>query len=326
MNAGLTQGLLIVAASTMLASCGGSPEQQTAGIDGSGVHVVAEGPIEAFGSIVVGGQHYGLSEAVVRINGEVAVESDLALGQVVVVEATRELAGSLRADTVAVESLLRGAVESVDTGTGQLVVLSQDVRTTAETVFAPGPGLQLADIAVGDYVEISGFSGGDGRIIATRVARAEPADGLRIVGEVEHLNAGTLTFEINGLVVDFSSAGLVDGFPGGGPADDDEVLVIGTALNGSGALVATRLMLLASGFAGNEGHEAEVEGLITRFVSPADFDVAGVAATTTNQTDYEGGDAADLQLNVKVQVEGRIGSGGAIVARKVEVKDGGRVY
>jgi hypothetical protein len=65
-----------------------------------------------------------------------------------------------------------------------------------------------------------------------------------------------------------------------------------------------------------------VEGLITRYVSATDFDVAGRKVTTSAATRYEGGTAADLQLNVKVEAEGTIDSAGVLVAVKIEFKRG----
>ena len=74
-----------------------------------------------------------------------------------------------------------------------------------------------------------------------------------------------------------------------------------------------------------DGTEAEIEGLITRFVSPADFDVSGSAVTASTATVYEGGSAASLKLNVKIKVEGTVNGASVIQASKIEVKDGGRV-
>jgi hypothetical protein len=312
----------------VLGSCGGGASpQQTAGIDGSGVRVLAEGPIEAFGSIVVGGRHYQLSDAVIRINGEIASESDLALGQIVVVDAMEDSQGDLRADSVDVEASLAGPVQSVNVGLGTIHVLEQEVRVGPDTVLDLGAGNNsLSDLHRGDYVQVSGFSGAEHHLAATRIQLSDVSGGLRIVGEVEDPDIGAKTFEINNLTVDYSNAGLIEGFPGGGPEDDDEVLVIGESVDASGALLATRLQLIERNYSEYEGNEAEVEGLISRFVSPADFDVAGISATTTAQTDYEGGSEADLQLNVKIQVEGRVNAQGTIVASKIEIKDGGDVH
>jgi Domain of unknown function (DUF5666) len=62
--------------------------------------------------------------------------------------------------------------------------------------------------------------------------------------------------------------------------------------------------------------------LVTRFVSATDFDIAGRKVSTTATTRYEGGTAADLALNLKVEAEGTIDAAGVLVAVKIEFKRG----
>ena len=316
-------GVALVLAGTLLSSCDQS--SYMAGIDGSGARVFAEGPIEAFGSIVVGGEHYELSRAEIRINGELATESDLALGQVVTVRAQVDANGIALADTVDFDANLVGPVQSVDVQNGVVIVLEQRILVDSGTELDLGSGAGLDSLAAGDPIEISGLAGSGGLIDATRISRATSAAGLRIVGRVGNLDIATFSFTIGNLVVDYSNAGLIEGFPGGSPADGDEVLVIGRSLNSSGVLVTESLALINDGMSENSGDEAEVEGLITRFISPIDFDVAGNRSTTTAQTAYEGGTQSDLQVNVKIQIEGEFDAQGTIVASKIEVKDGGAV-
>lgn len=64
----------------------------------------------------------------------------------------------------------------------------------------------------------------------------------------------------------------------------------------------------------------EIEGFITRFASAQDFDVSGLPVTTNNSTVFEGGIAADLGLNIKVEVEGSLNAGGTLVATKVDIR------
>jgi hypothetical protein len=66
--------------------------------------------------------------------------------------------------------------------------------------------------------------------------------------------------------------------------------------------------------------QVEIEGLITRFVSATDFDVAGKPVTTTLSTRFENGSATDLVLNAKVEVEGQVDANGVLVASKVQFK------
>jgi hypothetical protein len=314
---------VIAGAAALHAGCEG--RAYTAGIDGSGVRIYTNGPIEAFGSIVLNGQHYDISQAQITVNGELATEASLAIGQIVSVDAIDRGADGIAANSVVFDADVVGPIESVDVANDTLVVLAQDIRIGVDTLLELGSGNDLASLLPGDLVEISGFRGWRGAINATRVARAPSGAGFRVIGRVSQLNVASFVFNIGDLSVDYSNAGLIEGFPNGGPTDGDEVLAIGQSLNGSGALIAMRLELIDDDAEEREGHEAEVEGLITRFVSPTDFDVRGLRATTTAATDYEGGSVLSLQLNVKIQIEGRFDAQGTIVASEVEVKDGGVV-
>ncbi len=59
---------------------------------------------------------------------------------------------------------------------------------------------------------------------------------------------------------------------------------------------------------------------MTRFASATDFDVAGQKVTTNASTSFVNGTAADLGLNVKVEVEGKLDATATLVAAKVAFK------
>jgi hypothetical protein len=74
--------------------------------------------------------------------------------------------------------------------------------------------------------------------------------------------------------------------------------VHGSDVDANGVLIATRVEREDHPFDGvGDDVQVEVEGLITRFESATDFDVAGQPVTTTNGTQFENGDAADLALD-----------------------------
>ncbi|MGB5258448.1 MAG: DUF5666 domain-containing protein, partial [Woeseiaceae bacterium] len=100
----------------------------------------------------------------------------------------------------------------------------------------------------------------------------------------------------------------------------DFVEAKGTSLNASGELVATRVELKNVLPDVSDGLYVEIQGFITRFVSAQDFDVTGLPVTTTANTTFEGGDATDLGLNIKVEVEGEVNSSGVLVATKVDIR------
>lgn len=319
----------VAAAFAFCFACSSGSDEQVAGIDGGGVRnpVTAQGPIQGFGSIVVNDVHYELTAAQIRANGALVSESDLALGQLVTIVGGAEADGSNAvAETVVFEANVHGPVDSVDASMGRLMVMGQDVYTDVATVFDLGEGATgLASIEIDDVLSVSGFVTAEGAIQATRIESLEDKDDLRVLGVISGLDTAEFRFDINGLTVSYASTQMLEGFPGGEPSNGDAVLVEAKRLNTEGWLLADEVEFWKAPSVGEAGEEAEVEGLITRFVSAVDFDVSGLAITTTQDTDYEGGTEADLQLNVKVQIEGRVDADGVIVASKIEVKDGGVV-
>ena len=98
------------------------------------------------------------------------------------------------------------------------------------------------------------------------------------------------------------------------------VEVKGTTFLADGALVATRVHREDRDFDGRSGDESEVEGFVTRFSSATDFDVDGQKVATNASTAFVNGTAADLELNVKVEVEGKLDATDTLVAAKVVFK------
>jgi len=294
------------------------PPPPTEGITRSGVAV---GPITGFGSVIVNGTTYNTDNATFTKDGQPATQDDFSVGQVVLVKGTIDDDGTdATADTVEFDDAVEGPVSSHNTTTGEFVVLGQTVRITATTSFDDTPPCP-ADLTAAVAVEVSGLADANGVIDATRIdCRDGTWDGvMEVNGLVSGHNAGAMTFMINALEVDYSAA-AVDDFPTAGVINNgDPVEAKGTTLNGN-TLVATRVEYKGNRFADDEGDFAEIEGFITRFSSATDFDVSGLPVTTTGSTTYEGGTAADLGLNLKVEVEGVFDANGVLVAAKVDIK------
>ncbi len=140
-----------------------------------------------------------------------------------------------------------------------------------------------------------------------------------MLGTVSGHDMANFLFSINDLVVDYSGATLDNDFPGGQINDGDFVEAKGMSLVG-GNLIATIVELKNALPNVADGVHVEIQGFITRFVSATDFDVTGLPVTTTANTVYEGGGEGDLGLNIKVEVEGDVNSGGVLVATKVDIR------
>jgi hypothetical protein len=328
MNILIRIAAISLATTTLFAAgCGGSsggggannppPPPPSGGITRTGV-AFAVGPITGFGSVIVNGATYATDgNTVFMKDGQPATQDDFSVGEHVVITGSIDDNNS-NAAAASVESndLVEGPASSHDTTTNELIVLGQTVRISATTSVDDSCP---ADLTTAPAVEVYGTVDTNRVIDATRIeCRDATWDGVMEVNGLA-TNVTATTFEINGLTVDYSGA-AVDDFPTAGVInEDDPVEAKGDTLNGD-TLEADRVEYKGNRFDVNEGDHIEIEGFITRFVSETNFDVSGIPATTITGTSFEGGSAADLGLNLKVEVEGEFDSNGVLNATKIEIK------
>jgi len=323
---GLTNRFPAVALSALLIglnACGGSdskdgvspppPVQQTG--------VVSVGVITGFGSVYVNGVRYDTNGASVLMDDQAAAESALKVGHYVELKGHSHGAGHY-ADVIRYHNVIEGPIASRDLGASSFVAMGQTVFVTSETSLGDDiTPSSIEGLAVGDVVEVSGVVTTQGEIAATRVDIKPDGGPFDVTGYVSKLAAGSKLFNINALVVDYSSANMED-FTTGQPSEGDLVLVKGFTFDPSGTFVATRVELRSDDWLkADAGDELEVEGTITDFVSATEFKVAGRAVTTTPTTQYEHGTVANLANDVLVEVEGTADAAGVLVALKVKFKE-----
>ena len=324
MNARATMSRWITASvAVLIAACGGgsSTDGVTAGIDRGGI-VTATGAISGFGSVHVNGVHYVTTGATITLDDNPGTEADLRVGQVVRVEGRIEQDGiSGTATRVIYNDEVEGPVQSIDLARLRLVVLGRTVQVSTQTSFDDRVSPRsLEGLAVGDRIEVSGRVATTGVVEATRIELKAAQASVEVKGAIASLDTNSRRFALSQLTVSYATAQL-NGFASGQPANGDYVEAFGT-VDGNGMLVATRVEKESGGSAGSADQQADYEGLITSFVSAADFAVAGQRVTTTASTAYEGGTASSLALDVPVEVEGRFNSSGVIVATKVQFRRG----
>src|SRR5882762_266216 len=317
---------VLLAAAAALVACGGGSGMSGTTPPGS-TPVMATGTITGFGSIYVNGVHFKTTSATIRKNGQVVAQSALRVGEVARIKGTKNDSEG-DADSVDVDENVVGPIAAINTMLNTLTVLGQTVKIDAGTSF--NSDVQPADITglkVDDFVEVSGLTAADGTITATRIERQASAGTLQVLGTVASVDTAAHTLMINALIVNYSAANLT-GFTSGQPANGDLAEVHGTTFDSATTtLTATSVdkqMSDAQQEAGDHG-EMEREGLITRFASATDFDVAGEPVTTTAATVYHNGTAADLALDVKVEVEGSLNSSNVQVADVVSFDRNGGV-
>jgi hypothetical protein len=282
---------------------------------------VTSGTITGFGSVIVNGVRYRTSGSTqFDIDDGPGGQDDLAVGQQVTVRWSSSDGGlTFDATIVEYDDTLEGpiAANSIDLAAGTFVVLGQLVKVTTATSFDDGvPGRSLAGLVAGDRVEVSGLIDADGIVQATRIEiDDDSSEDFEVRGVVTGLDPVNRTFVINSLTIDYSA---VPGTPA--IADGDLVEVEGDTFDGS-TLVASRIEREGDDDLDDGDGEVEVEGYVTAFTSTADFAVNGRRVTTGPRTRYEDGTAADLALNARVEVEGRLDAGGILIAETVEFRN-----
>ena len=313
--------LAAAGALAVLVACGGG---STGSMSQAGMQpVVTMGTITAFGSVFVNGVRFDVSAASLTKNDNSVAQSALAVGEVALVHGREDAqSGQGAADSVDVEDRVVGPIATIDTAGSQLTVLGQTISVTASSSF--GPGITPADLTglkMGDSVEVSGLPGTDGVIMATRIGRADSNEPLQVMGTAGTVDSAAHTLMINALMVDFSAANL-SGFASGGPAAGDLVIARGTTFDPMAMkLIATAVRLAETDRdEQSAGGMVEEEGLITRFASAMDFDVAGAKVTTTSSTVFKNGTAADLAVNVRVEVRGTLDANKVLTADVVEIE------
>lgn len=323
----MRQGLFVVpvlAIAAVIVACGGYGGAGSTSMPGAtaGAAGVSVGAITGFGSVHLNGHKFETTSATIHVDGEPGTQSDLHVGDVIELKGHHDSStGKDIADEIEFRRSVQGPVSVIDTAAQTLVVLGQTVVVTADTSFDDSiTPASLAGVSVGDILAVSGMPETDGAIHATRIERKPAGAALQVIGTAASTDPTAKTLKVNALVIDFSAATLAD-FSAGAPKDGDLVEATGTTLNTNGTLVATRLELRTGKILTPDASaESEIEGLISRFASVTDFDVAGRRVTTSSSTTFDGGTAGDLALNVMVEAEGPIDASGVMAATKIELR------
>jgi len=312
----------------LLSGCGGSttetpeiaPEPPKSATFQSSGKIVA---INDDNSIQVSNVTYDLSSAAVTMDDENGSVAELRQGMVVTLKGTRSQtssSGNEVADNVDFEDQVEGPVSSIDLAAGTFVVLGISVQVDGLTVFE---GVTMDALAVGNVVEVSGYSDGNGNVTATYVELEAdaytPGDEIEIKGTISNLDTASTRFFIGEQEVDYSSAILSD-IPNDTLVDGLFVEVESVSDLVDGVLIASEIELESDGIDGDEGDEVEIEGVVTAFVDSTDFAINGQPVATNSSTVFENGTADNIQLDAHIEAEGELNADGVLVADEIEFK------
>ncbi|MBF0448821.1 MAG: hypothetical protein HQL67_11520 [Magnetococcales bacterium] len=149
------------------------------GIGGTGII----GEITQFGSIWVNGLHVQMDESlpVNSLHGPLS-SSDLKLGQITKIEADEISEGVFKARSISVDYPVSGPVSLIDAASGRLKVLGQWVEVPVNGTNSSEIKQTLAQIQVGEHLDVSGFRRPDGTIEASRLDQAPRGAQVGVTG------------------------------------------------------------------------------------------------------------------------------------------------
>ncbi|WP_404401698.1 DUF5666 domain-containing protein [Idiomarina seosinensis] len=322
-----TKSLIALTVSTTLAACGGSdsPDSNppaTGGGDptGSETTVYTEGTISGFGSVYVNGQRYRSENANIAIgNNPAAEESGLQVGMVVSLAASSSDNGEdPEATEIRYEEHLQGPVSFIDLEAGVIEILGQQVVFNDLTEFDE---TDSSTLSINDIVEVSGYLNEDGDFYATRIELEADEDEFSIKGTISALDTSAQTFQLNDLVVDYSSATFDD------MATEDLADGLFVKVEGereaydaeTSTLVATEIENKDDALAElGEADEVKIAGLVSEYnETDGTFKVNRYTFTVTDDTEFDDGPASRLANGVRVKVEAQA-EGDQLNAEEIE--------
>ena len=299
------------------AACGGGGEP---GVGSSGTGVgqagVQFGSVSGFGSVIVEGNRYDDTQASISIDVDPAApragtSADVALGM----QAEVAFDSTEHAQTIRIGAVATGAIEA-KTADG-FVLAGQTIRVVSGAVLATvfDGFADPAELAIGDRVEVHGQHDAAEVIVASRIARLDPAGAIftRVAGTATPVDATGQHIRIGALTIDLDSATSV--LPAASTlAAGQHLTVWANTVPSAGHLTARTIRIDRRVL--DSLLPARVGGLLRNLDRAGGrFRVAGVDVDFTTAT-FVNGMKADLAEGQVVRVRGS-GAGGILRATEV---------
>jgi hypothetical protein len=319
---------LAACACAALVACGGGGSG-TAGVGTGGTGSFAVGSINGLGSIFVNGVRFDTANAQVSNPNAPAgtaapTAADLQLGMTVEVRGEFRPGGPSTAATVVVASELKGPIGAVNPTANTLTLFGRTVHVTPATIFVATAG--LAQLAVGNVVEVYGLPQPDGSLRATRiefeavdvgafVAAYGSNERFHVEGLLTNLGGTTptRTFDVAGVRFRETNATAITGVL----ANNTEVTVSFLPTTNPQPFDATAVRVESRAFPAGVG-QAEIEGVVSNWNPDAGtFSLQGFEVRLGDAVAFEDGDRTNLMNGARVEVYGNI-INGVLVATEVE--------
>ncbi len=324
-----------VSATLMLSGCLNGGDSSTSNL---GPQKTVTGVITGFGSVFVNGVEYETDSASVSVDGQPSLEDQLEVGMVVTLTGQEGANGTGVASAITFDDDVEGPVTmAYDSLSGSIEVLGQTILITAQTVYedeaSDATVLDIASLAVGQVVEISGFRNTNGEIFATRIELKKNSlgsgDEIEVKGVIASVDTAASTFTIGGQVISYAATTVFDDLAG---IDASSVGLLVEAksnqpLDNNGVMIADKIELEDGDENkiddSDEGEEIEMQGMVTNAPQTNDagtiVEINGQQVLITDSTEFEHGSLDDLIAATNVEVEGDVVNG-MLVAEEIEFK------
>ena len=306
--------LLVVLLTLACGGGGGVDDLAGGGTGGTGISI---GPASDYGSIEVNGRHFATENAEIFVEGRSkgtgtqAMLENLALGMVVRVNGDIGQAQDGTAQEIYIDDDIRGPVDSIrtiDSLTTELIVLGREILLMDTT---RTDGVDIAALDPGAWVRASGFNDAADRLVASYIGATTGDDGAKIKGTVAQLDATGKHFTINGILIDYQDATLVDLTQ---PSEGAAVAVTGRLSGDQETMTAERIEPVDR-FGATDSDAVELTGVVLE-ATGTQLLLDSVTVSVNAQTAYVGGELQELDSGVRVEAEGEL-IGGILNAEKI---------
>ncbi|MBU2970511.1 hypothetical protein KO527_14245 [Pseudoalteromonas sp. C2R02] len=272
----------------------------------------SQGVISGFGSVFVNGTRFNTDNSIITTDlTATGSDSDLDIGMNVSIVGLISADGTMaKANKVDYSAIVRGPVEEVNLLTREITVLGQVILTDESTEFKD---TDFESLVPGDIVGVSAILNPDDILLATLIKKLDDTDSVFIVrGEMSDLNADLMTFKLDSLTIDYTSAEVE-----GELVNGESVKVISELAPDDNTLVASKVEVKNIEF--DQGSMIALDGIITEIIDIDDlkFKVNNQIVIVSDITTLENGELSDIVLHKRVKVFGQLNEDNVLTLTKI---------